>query len=86
MFRRRKEAESVDERQKITSFGFLPVNPSTPVETMPTLTRSEIEISQIEEMFDNLQAFIQPVMKSGKEGSKVDSIILLGILPSTIIL
>ncbi|OAD08036.1 hypothetical protein MUCCIDRAFT_158274 [Mucor lusitanicus CBS 277.49] len=66
------EEKSVNIKQKLSDFGFVPSNatPNTTPVNEPILSSNQREIIQINEMLEKLQNFIKPVMNQKSEGSK----------------
>ena len=70
VWRNKKELKAVDIKQKLISFGFVPVTVA-PNAANPVLSRSQKEIINIHKMLDKLQEFIKPVMNLKSEDSKI---------------
>lgn len=66
-WRNKKESQSVDIKQKLTSFGFVPV-PQKADE--PVLNRNQKEMIGIRQMLDTLQELIKPVENLESEDSE----------------
>ncbi|KAI8093929.1 hypothetical protein BDF21DRAFT_320206, partial [Thamnidium elegans] len=74
LWRNRKEAVAVNDRQKLTCFGFTTSSSTpSPVTEEIRYTRSEIELIRIRSMLAKLEEFIKPVLNTKHEGSNVDS-------------
>lgn len=74
-WRNLKPAEAVDDRQKLTCFGFttfsFAANPVT--EEIVEYSRSETELINIGSMLPKLEEFTKAVVNVKRDGSKVDS-------------
>ena len=71
-WRRRKEAESVDSKQKLTSFGITVTKKSEP-ESFVILSHTKVELLKIKECAQNLDQYIRPIMNKALEGSSLYS-------------
>ncbi|KAI8095981.1 hypothetical protein BDF21DRAFT_18872 [Thamnidium elegans] len=73
-WRNLKQADAVDDRQKLTCFGFTTSSSApSPITHEIKYSRSEIELIKIRSMFAKLEEFTKVVMNSKREGSNVDS-------------
>lgn len=73
IWRIEKEAKTISDRGKLTSFGFLPTTlVNEPVVEEPVLSRSEQEIIEIQNMINKLTVFVQ-LVRNKKNGEDIVS-------------
>ncbi|KAG2191293.1 hypothetical protein INT47_005117 [Mucor saturninus] len=70
LWRNRKESNLIDDRSKLTHFGFVPVAVAATQHEV-VLSRSQKELIQINEVFLQLQDLLKPIMNKSQENSKV---------------
>ena len=70
LWRNKKESSMIDDRSKLTHFGFVPVAVAATQHEV-VLSRSQKELIQINEVFLQLQDLLKPIMNKSNKNSKV---------------